>query len=83
MTLIHPNRRTLLTAPGAALVTGVSGFRVPAQAKTLAPSKTMRGGSNNYRPDAPIVDKIGGGGFWMSGTVRRAGDGAPLAGQRI
>jgi len=43
----------------------------------------MRGGANNYRPGAPIVDRIGGGGFWMSGTVRRAGDGAPLAGQRI
>jgi hypothetical protein len=83
MSLIHPNRRTLLTATGAALVTGVSGLRVPAQAKTIAPSKTMRGGANNYRAGAPVVDKIGGGGFWMSGTVRRAGDGAPLAGQRI
>ena len=29
------------------------------------------------------MKRIGGGGFWMSGTVRRAGDGAPLAGQRI
>jgi hypothetical protein len=83
MSLIHANRRTLLTATGAALVTGVSGLRVPAQAKTIAPSKTMRGGANNYRAGAPVVDKIGGGGFWMSGTVRRAGDGAPLAGQRI
>ena len=83
MSLIHPNRRTLLTATGAALVTGVSGLRVPAQAKTIAPSKTMRGGANNYRAGAPVVDKIGGGGFWMSGTVRRAGDGSPLAGQRI
>ena len=43
----------------------------------------MRGGANNYLPGAPIVDRIGGGGFWMSGTVRRAGDGAPLAGHRI
>ena len=43
----------------------------------------MRGGANNYRPGAPVVARIGGGGFWMSGTVRRAGDGAPLAGQRI
>lgn len=49
----------------------------------LAPTKSMRGGANNYRPGAPIVDKIGNGGFWMSGTVRRAGDGIPLAGQRI
>jgi protocatechuate 3,4-dioxygenase beta subunit len=43
----------------------------------------MRGGTNNYRAGAPTVDRIGKGGFWMTGTVRRAGDGAPLAGQRI
>ena len=47
------------------------------------PTPTMRGGANNYIPGAPIVSRIGGGGFWMSGTVRRAGDGAPLAGVRI
>jgi hypothetical protein len=29
------------------------------------------------------VERIGGGGFTMTGTVRRAGDGAPLAGARI
>jgi hypothetical protein len=40
-------------------------------------------GSNNYRKGAAFVERIGKGGFWMSGTVRRAGDGAPLAGQRI
>ena len=43
----------------------------------------MRGGANNYLPNAPIVERIGRGGFWMTGTVRRADDGAPLAGQRI
>lgn len=43
----------------------------------------MRGGANNYRPGAPIVQRIGNSGFWMSGTVRRAGDGAPLPGIRI
>jgi hypothetical protein len=43
----------------------------------------MMGGSNNYRPGVPIVERIGQGGFVMSGTVRRAGDGAPLAGLRI
>jgi len=43
----------------------------------------MRGGSNNYRPGAPLVERIGGGGFLMTGTVRRAGDGAPLEGVRI
>jgi protocatechuate 3,4-dioxygenase beta subunit len=56
---------------------------MPARAQTWAPTKTMRGGSNSYRPGAPIVERIGGGGFTMSGTVRRAGDGMPLAGQRI
>ncbi len=76
-------RRTLLAASAAAIATGTSALVLPAQAAGLAPTRTMRGGSNNYRPDAPIVDRIGGGGFWMSGTVRRAGDGAPLAGQRI
>ncbi len=30
-----------------------------------------------------MVARIGKGSFWMTGTVRRAGDGAPLAGQRI
>ncbi|MEM9434608.1 MAG: twin-arginine translocation pathway signal [Pseudomonadota bacterium] len=43
----------------------------------------MRGGSNNYLPGAPIVERIGGGGFWMTGTVRRAGDGAFLPNIRI
>ncbi|MCR9137632.1 MAG: twin-arginine translocation pathway signal [Alphaproteobacteria bacterium] len=76
-------RRTLLATGSAAVVTGASGFLVPARAKNLAPTPSMRGGANNYRAGAPIVERIGGGGFWMSGTVRRAGDGAPLEGQRI
>ncbi|MEX5727778.1 hypothetical protein Ga0609869_001131 [Rhodovulum iodosum] len=83
MTSFLFNRRTLIAAGGAAAATVMSGLLVPARARGLAPTGSMRGGSNNYRPDAPIVDRIGGGGFWMSGTVRRAGDGAPLAGQRI
>ena len=79
------DRRALLAAGGAALVTGASGLLLPARARAsgVAPTPSMRGGSNNYIPNAPIVERIGGGGFWMSGTVRRAGDGAPLAGQRI
>jgi len=77
------DRRTLLAAGGATLATAAMGLTVPATAAGLAPTPSMRGGSNNYRPGAPIVDRIGGGGFWMSGTVRRAGDGAPLPGQRI
>lgn len=74
------SRRRILGATGAIALTGWS---IPARAAGLAPTQSMRGGSNNYRPGAPIVSRIGGGGFWMSGTVRRAGDGAPLAGQRI
>jgi protocatechuate 3,4-dioxygenase beta subunit len=62
---------------------GVSGNLVPANAKGLAPTPSMLGGSNNYIPGAPIVERIGRGGFWMTGTVRSAVDGAPLAGQRI
>ncbi|MEM8554276.1 MAG: twin-arginine translocation pathway signal [Pseudomonadota bacterium] len=76
---IQSRRKFLLTSGALASV----GWTVPAQAKAIAPTRSMRGGSNNYRPGAPIVDRIGGGGFWMTGTVRRAGDGAPLAGQRI
>ena len=67
MTTIVLTRRNLLAAGGAVLATGVSGLLLPARAQGLAPT----------------VDRIGKGGFWMSGTVRRAGDGAPLAGQRI
>jgi len=61
---------------------GATGLK-PAIAEDFAPTRTMRGGANNYRAGAPIVERIGGGGFWMSGTVRRAGDGVPLEGQRI
>ena len=76
-------RRKLIVAGGAAVATGLSGQIVPAGAEGLKATRSMRGGSNNYLPGAPIVDRIGGGGFWMTGTVRRAGDGAPLQGQRI
>ena len=77
-------RRKLLRLAGAAAATGMSGLLVPASAQQgLAPTGSMRGGANNYLPGAPVVDRIGGGGFWMTGTVRRAGDGAPLARQRI
>jgi hypothetical protein len=83
MTTVLINRRSLLAAGGSVVATGVSGLLVPARAQGLAPTRSMRGGSNNYRPGARIVDRIGGGGFWMTGTVRRAGDGTPLASQRI
>src|SRR5262245_12449591 len=84
MTTVVLNRRTLLAAGGSVFATGVAGLLLPAYAQQgLAPTESMAGGSNNYRKGAAIVDRIGKGGFWMSGTVRRAGDGAPLAGQRI
>ena len=83
MTALSPTRRALLATAGASLATGISGLISSARAAGLQPTPSMRGGSNNYLPGAPIVERIGGGGFWMTGTVRRAGDGAPLAGIRI
>lgn len=83
MTSVPITRRTLVAAGASLVATGAAGIVVPASAAGLAPTRTMRGGANNYRPGAPIVERIGNGGFWMSGTVRRAGDGAPLVGQRI
>lgn len=83
MTSSWQTRRNLLLTGAAALSAGASGLLTPARAAGLAPTPTMRGGANNYRPGAPIVERIGGGGFLMTGTVRRAGDGAPLEGVRI
>lgn len=77
------DRRRFLATTAALAATGVSGMLVPAYGQNLKATRSMRGGSNNYRKGAPVVERIGGGGFWMTGTVRRAGDGAPLAGQRI
>ena len=82
-TAVLNRRHLLLAASGLVTTAGASGLLLPARAKGLAPSESMTGGSNNYRKGAAIVDRIGKGGFWMSGTVRRAGDGAPLAKQRI
>lgn len=45
MTDILTNRRTLLIAASAAVVSGLS---VPARAQGLAPTPSMRGGANNY-----------------------------------
>ena len=74
-------RRRLLATSGAALA--APSLQAPARAAGLEPTTTMRGGANNYRPDAPIVDRIGGGGFLMTGRVRRAGEGALIEGARI
>lgn len=79
----HLTRRSLLATGGAVVLTSASGLRLPARAGGLAPTPTMRGGANNYRAGAPIVDRIGGGGFLMTGTVLRAGDGAPVPNARI
>ena len=77
-------RALLLAGAGAAATIGAPVLLIrPARAQALAPTPTMRGGANNYRPGAPVVERIGGGGFLMSGTVRSAVDGAPLEGVRI
>ena len=85
--MIHtqPTRRAVLVSGAALAVStvGASGLLVPARAQGLSPTPSMRGGSNNYRPGAPVVERIGNGGFWMTGTVRNAGDGAPVEGARI
>ena len=81
------DRRAVLVGGTTLAAASLTGLLVPARAQQalpgLAPTPSMRGGSNNFRPGAPIVERIGGGGFLMTGTVRRAGDGAPLAGRRI
>jgi len=79
MTAVIPTRRSLLLGAGACGVL----LTVPAQANSgFAPTQTMRGGSNNYRPNAPLVANLGTG-FLMYGTVRRAGTGEPLPNTRI
>ncbi|MGS4948266.1 twin-arginine translocation pathway signal [Meridianimarinicoccus sp. RP-17] len=77
--------RRIMIAGAAASAAGLAApaiFR-PVLAQGLEPTLSMRGGANNYRPGAPIVERIGKGGFWMTGTVRRAGDGAPIRDARI
>lgn len=79
------NRRSFLIGAGicsAILVKGPVSLFTPAQAATLAPTGSMRGGSNNYRANAPLVENLGTG-FLVSGTVRKAGMGEPLPNVRI
>lgn len=83
MTRLFSTRRSFLVSASAVVATGVTSFAPPVHAQAIKATPSMRGGSNNYIPGAPIVERIGRGGFWMTGTVRRAGDGAPLSGQRI
>ncbi|MBX4898728.1 twin-arginine translocation pathway signal [Rhizobium bangladeshense] len=83
MSVTRFERRYVIAAGAAFTVAALANLTVPARSAGLAATPSMRGGANNYMPGAPIVERIGGGGFWMSGTVLRAGDGAPLAGQCI
>lgn len=85
------DRRSLLIGAGLVGVGLVGGGLVPGPAGLLgaasaagglAATPSMRGGSNNYRPGAPLVANLGEG-FIVSGTVRRAGAGEPLGGLRI
>ncbi|MFO1150553.1 MAG: twin-arginine translocation pathway signal [Alsobacter sp.] len=82
------SRRSLLVAAGglagaAALARPVGGLLAPAVAASgFAPTATMPRGANNYRPKAPMVERLGSG-FFVRGKVLRAGDGAPLPGLRI
>lgn len=78
------SRRMVIAGVGAGVAAlAAPALLRPASAQSLAPTPTMRGGANNYRPGAPIVERIGGGGFRMTGSVRRAADGAPISGARI
>ena len=78
------NRRSFLVTAGLAGAAAVApaGIVAPARAQSFPPTETMRGGRNNYRPNAPVVERLGSG-FLMHGTVLRAGDGAPLKDVRI
>lgn len=86
MTVPDRNRRSFLIGAGlgsAALLTSPASLITPLYAQSeLAPTPSMRGGSNNYAPNAPLVENLGTG-FLVSGTVRKAGVGEPLANVRI
>ena len=51
-------RRTML-ASGSASLAAASLPLAPAFAQGLQPTPSMRGGSNNYLPGAPVVERIG------------------------
>jgi len=83
--IIRPDRRLLLLGVAAAGATGLlPRLLAPAfaQAGPYTPTETMRGGANNYIPNAPRVDNLGTG-FAASGVVRKAGSGEPLRNLRI
>ncbi len=76
------NRRAFLISTGLTTATLAAGLATPSLAQAYKPSQTMRGGANNYRPNAPFVDKLGDG-FHISGHVRLAGKGQPIQNARI
>lgn len=79
-------RRGFLSSAGlgmAALVAGRTQWLPLAHAQGALPAtRSMRGGSNNYAPGAPLVDNLGQG-FLVHGTVRQAGAGDPVGNVRI
>lgn len=84
MTDVTFSRRSLIIGAGACSSILIhSGWIANAKAATvLAATPSMPGGANNYVPKAPLVTNLGQG-FVVSGTVRRAGAGEPLANIRI
>lgn len=79
-------RRSFLAKAGLAgtaiLVSPTALISTAAATSSFSPTESMRGGSNNYSPNAPFVEKLGTG-FFVQGSVRRAGTGEPLANIRI
>ena len=71
-------------APRVVLVAAALAMLTPAmaQADDCAATETMRGGRNNYIPDAPTAPNLGTG-FTVSGIVRRAGSCEPLPDVRV
>lgn len=88
-TFRQTNRRQIIIGLAATFtlaLAGTSPFTATAQAQAngnvLAASETMRGGDNNYVPNAPVVENLGTG-FVVSGLVRRSDTGRPASGVRI
>jgi hypothetical protein len=65
------DRRLFVAALGCSGAALLQGAVSPAFAAGLAATPSMRGGSNNYSPNAPLVERLGSG-FW-----------APLKGVRV
>ena len=86
MTRIVQSRRTFLINAGlgsAALIASPISLFTPVYAQSdIPPTLSMRGGSNNYVANAPLVENLGSG-FLVHGTVRKSGAGEPLGNVRI